>query len=150
MASILPDRPDGTPAASVGQPRCASRIEEEAPAGGGTATDTLALVSATSDEFRLELPLETAFWACREAVAAMDWHLESIEPNRLVLKRSFGFLNMSDARIEVLLSAGGPDATTITLLGKLSWGIGRWDMRTLRSLMNTVRNAVEVAARRVH
>jgi hypothetical protein len=107
-------------------------------------------VSTASDEFRLELPLESASWACREAVASMDWHLESIQPDRLVLKRSFGFLNMSEARIGVLLSEAGPDATTVTLDGKLSWGIGRWDMRTLTSLMNTVRNAVEVAARRVH
>jgi hypothetical protein len=108
---------------------------------------TLVLVSTASDEFRLELPLESATWACREAVASMDWHLEYIAPHRLVLKRSFGFLNMSEARIEILLSEAGPDATTVTLNGKLSWGIGRWDMRTLTSLMNTVRNAVEVAAR---
>ena len=112
--------------------------------------DTLALVSTASDEFRLELPLESASWACREAVAGMDWHLESIQPDRLVLTRSFGFLNMDEARIGVLLSDAGPEATTVTLNGKLSWGIGRWDMRTLTSLMNTVRNAVEVAARRVH
>jgi hypothetical protein len=67
-----------------------------------------------------------------------------------MLKRNLGFLNMSEASIEVLLSEAGPDATTVALNGKLSWGIGRWDMRTLTSLMNTVRNAAEVAARRVH
>jgi hypothetical protein len=108
------------------------------------------LVSTASDEFLLELPLEAAYWVCREAVAGMDWHVDSIEPHRLALKRSFGFLNMSESRIEVLLSEAGPDATTVTLHGKLSWGIGRWDMRTLRSLMNALRNAVEVAARRAH
>ena len=107
-------------------------------------------MSTASDEFRLELPLDSASWACREAVASLDWQLESIKPHRLMLKRSLGFLNMSEATIEVLLSEAGPDATTVALNGKLSWGIGRWDMRTLTSLMNTVRNAAEVAARRVH
>lgn len=105
-------------------------------------------MSRASDEFRLALPPESAVWACREAVAGLDWHLESIEPRRLVLRRSFGFLNSNEARIEVLLAGTRADETTVTLNGKLSWGIGRWDMRTLRSLMNTVRNAVEVAGRR--
>jgi hypothetical protein len=105
-------------------------------------------MSRASDEFRLELPLESASWVCRDAIAGMDWHVESIQPRRLVLKRAFGFLNASEAKIEVLLAEAGADATTVTLNGKLSWGIGRWDMRTLKSLLNTLRNAVEVAARR--
>jgi hypothetical protein len=52
------------------------------------------------------------------------------------------------SRIEVLLSEDGPDGTTITMNGKYPGGFGRWDERTLRSLMNSVRNAIEVAARR--
>jgi hypothetical protein len=108
------------------------------------------LMSRASDKFRLDLPLESASWACRDAIASMDWQLASIEPRRLVLKRAFGFLNSSEATVEVLLAEAGADATTVTLNGKLSWGIGRWDMRTLKSLMNTLRNAVEVAARRAH
>lgn len=105
-------------------------------------------MSTSSDMFRLELSPEAAYWACKEAVAGMDWRLESIEPRRLALKGNFGFLNMSESRIEVLLSEEGPDATSVTLNGKLSWGLGRWDMRTLVSLMNTLRNAVEVATER--
>ena len=102
-------------------------------------------MTTASDEFRLELPLEFASWACREAVASMDWHLDSIEPHRLVLKKS---VLLDPVTIEVLLSEAGPDATTVTLNGKLAWGFGPWDKRTLRSLMNSVRNAVEFAARR--
>ena len=41
----------------------------------------------------------------------------------------------------------GPDTTTVRLGGKYPGGIGRGDERTLRSLMNTVRNAMEVLAR---
>ena len=105
-------------------------------------------MSTASDQFRLELALGPASWACREAVAGMDVHLESIQPDRLVVKKHFGFMNMDTARIEVVLSEAGPDATTVALDGKLSWGIGRWDMRTLTGLLNALRNAIEVAAER--
>ncbi len=98
-----------------------------------------------SDQFRLDVPLEDASWACREAVARMDWQLEAIEPHRLVLKKG---LRLDLFRIEVLLSEAGPDATTVMFNGKLPLGIGPWDKRTLRSLMNTLQNAIEVAARR--
>ena len=101
-----------------------------------------------SDRFRLDIPLEDASWACREAVASMDWNLESIEPHRLVLKKGMRLATESLSRIEVLLSEAGPDATTVTLNRKLPGGFGRWYARTLRSLMNTLQNAVEVAARR--
>jgi len=115
---------------------------------GYPGAGTVAPVSTATDEFRLALPLESASWACREAVAGMDWHLESVEPHRLVLKKGLRLATGSLARIEVLLSAAGPDATVITLIGKLPWGFGPWDARTLRSLMTGVRNAVEVAAER--
>ncbi len=98
-----------------------------------------------SDQFQLDVPLEDASWACREAVARMDWHLDSIEPHRLVLKRS---VLLDPVTIEVLLSEAGPDATTVTLNGRLRMGFVPWDKRTLRGLMNSLRNAVEVAARR--
>jgi hypothetical protein len=42
------------------------------------------LVSTASDEFRLELPLESASWACREVIVSLGWEVESIEPHRLV------------------------------------------------------------------
>jgi hypothetical protein len=98
-----------------------------------------------SDQFRLDVPVEDASWACREAIASMDWQLEAIEPHRLVLKKG---LRLDLFRIEVLLSDAGPDATTVMFTGELRWGFGPWDKRTLRSLMNTLQNAIEVAARR--
>lgn len=98
-----------------------------------------------SDQFRLDVPLEDASWACREAVAGMDWQLEAIDPHRLVLKKG---LRLDLFRIEVLLSEAGRDATTVLFNGKLPLGFGPWDKRTLRSLMNTLQNAIEVAARR--
>jgi hypothetical protein len=98
-----------------------------------------------SDRFRLDLPLADASWACREAVAGMDWQLEAIEPNRLLLRKN---LLLDVFRVEVVLSEAGPEATAVTLNGKLPWGIGRWDRRYLRTMMNTLRNAIEVAARR--
>jgi hypothetical protein len=46
------------------------------------------LMTEVSDQFRLDVPLEDASWACREAVVSLDWPLlESIEPHRLVLKK---------------------------------------------------------------
>ena len=88
-------------------------------------------------------------WACREAVVYLDWpFLESIEPRRLVLKKGLRLATGSLTRVEVLLSEEGPAATTVTLTGKFPGGIGRSDERTLRSLLNGIRNAVEVVARR--
>jgi hypothetical protein len=106
-------------------------------------------MTEASEQFRLDVPVENAFWVCREAVMYLDWPLlESIEPRRLVLKKGLRFGTGSFSRIEVLLSEEGPDATTVKLNGKYPGGIGRTDERTLRSLMNTVRNAMEVLARR--
>jgi hypothetical protein len=106
-------------------------------------------MSEVCDEFRLDLPVEDAHWACREAVVHLDWPLlESIEPRRLVIKKGMRFGTGSLARVEVLLAEAGPGGTTVTLNGRYPGGFGRSDERTLRSLMNTVRNAVEVVARR--
>lgn len=77
-----------------------------------------------------------------------DVSVESIEPRRLVLKKGLRFGTGSLSRIEVLLSEEDPDATTVTLNWKYPGGIGRTDERTVRSLMNTVQNAMEVLARR--
>jgi hypothetical protein len=102
-----------------------------------------------SDQFRLDVPVEEGVWACREAAVHLDWPLlESIEPRRLVMKKGLRFGTGSLARMEVVLSEEGPDATTVTLNAKYPGGIGRTDERTVRSLMNSVRNAVEVLARR--
>ena len=100
-----------------------------------------------SDQFRLDVPLEDASWACREAIASMDWALESIEPHRLVLRKDTGFLR-DPLKIEVLLSEADPAATTVRFNGKDPWGFGPWDKRRLSGQMNSLRNAVAVAARR--
>lgn len=106
-------------------------------------------MTTVSDQFRLDVPLEDAFWASREAVMYLDWPLlESIEPRRLVLKKGLRFGTGSFASVELLLTEEGPDATTITVNGKYPGGLGRTDERTLRSLLNAVRNAIEVTARR--
>jgi hypothetical protein len=106
-------------------------------------------MSKSSDQFRVDVPLEDALWACREAVVYLDWPLvETIEPHRLVLKKGLRFGTGSLASVEIVLSEEGRDATTVTLTGSYPGGVGRSDERTLRSLLNSVRNAVEVVARR--
>jgi hypothetical protein len=104
-------------------------------------------VSTASGEFRLDLPLEPAFWACREAIVSMGWAVESIEPHRLVTRRGLWGFSRDPATIEVLLSEAGPEATTVVLNGR-TWGIGRGTTRGLNGEMNRLRNAAEVAARR--
>jgi hypothetical protein len=104
-------------------------------------------VSTASDEFRLELPLDSASWACREAIAGMGWEVESIEPRRLVTRRGFWGFSRDQAQIEVLLSEAGPEATTIVLNGRI-WGLGPWATRHLTGEIKRLRNAAEVAARR--
>jgi hypothetical protein len=109
--------------------------------------DTLALMSTASDEFRLELPLESASWACREAIASMGWEVESIEPHRVVTRRGFWGFSRDQATVEVLLSEDGPDAARVVLSGRI-FGLGRFAERHLKGEMNRLRNAAEVAARR--
>ena len=77
----------------------------------------------------------------------MDWDLESIEPHRLALRRR-GTLARDPSKIEVLVAEAGPDASTVSLNGEDPGGSGPWDRRNLRGQMNSLRNAVEVAARR--
>jgi hypothetical protein len=101
------------------------------------------LESRASVEFRLELPLESASWACREAIVRMGWGVESIEPHRLVTRRSWWGFSRDPASIEVLLSEAGADATTVVLNGHILW----WGKHQLTGELNRFRNAVEVAAR---
>lgn len=103
-------------------------------------------MSTASGEFRLELPLESAAWACREAIAGMGWEVESIEAHRLVTRRGFWGFSRDSAQIEVLLSEAGPQTTTIVLNGRI-FGLGRGAKRHLDGEMNRLRNAAEVAAR---
>jgi hypothetical protein len=105
------------------------------------------LVTRLSDQFQLDVPLEEASWACREAIAGMDWDLESIEPHRLDLRRRM-LIERDPAYIQVVLSGAGPDAATVRLEARDPWGFGRWDRRNLGAQMNSLRNAIEVAARR--
>ena len=101
-----------------------------------------------SVQFDLEVALPEALWACKEAVAGMDWHVASMEPERLVLTKGLRLSADSLARIEVRLARAGPLATTVDLNGKIPWAFGPWYDSTLRSLMNALQNAIEVAARR--
>lgn len=104
------------------------------------------LEKTVSDELRLELPTESAAWTCREATVSMGWEVESIEPNRLVMRRSWGgFSNRDPATIEVVLSEIGAAATKIVLSGR-THRLG--SMRNLAGEMNRLRNAIEVAAHR--
>ena len=104
------------------------------------------LTKTVSDELRVELPMEPAAWICREATVAMGWEVESIEPTRLVTRRSWGgFSNRDPATIEVLLSEAGPAATKVVLSGR-THRLG--SIRNLTGEMNRFRNAIEVAAHR--
>jgi hypothetical protein len=101
-----------------------------------------ALLSEASDEFRVALPLEPAWWACREAVVRLGWEVESIEPDRLVVRRSWWGFARDPARIEARLSETAADATTIVLDGRIRW----WGKRQLDGEIKRLRNAIEVAA----
>ena len=103
-----------------------------------------ALMSTASDEFGLELPVESACWACREAIVAMGWEVESIEPGHLVMRRSWWGFSRDPSMIEVRLSEAGPGTTTVALAGRIRW----WGKRQLEGEMNRFRNAAEVAAHR--
>lgn len=103
-------------------------------------------MATASERFLVDLESGPASWACREAIAKMDWQVETIQPDRMTVKKSFGFLNADNVSIEIVLSDEGPGVTAVALQGRLSWGIGRWDKNSLTSWMNTTRNAIEVAA----
>lgn len=77
----------------------------------------------------------------------MGWEVESNEPNRLVMRRGWWGFSRDPARLEVVLSEAGQQATTIVLNGHVRWTAGR-ATRSLEGEMNRFRNAVEVAAHR--
>jgi hypothetical protein len=104
-------------------------------------------VSTASDELRLDLPVESASWACREAIVGMGWGVESIEPRRIAIRRGWWGFSRDPATIEILLSEEGAEATRIVLNGRLRW---ERSGRELGREMNRLRNAVEVAARRTN
>lgn len=103
-------------------------------------------MSRASDEFRLQLPLASACWACRAAIVDMGWEVESIEPGRLVMRRSWWGFSRDPSTIQVRLSEAGSGATTITVDGRIRW----WGKRQLEGELNRFRNAAEVAAYRSH
>jgi hypothetical protein len=113
--------------------------------GADSLPDMLAPVSRASQEFLLELPLESAVWACREAVVDMGWGVESIEPRRLVIRRGWWGFSRDVLQIEILLAEAGPAATRIAFNGSLRWE--RFGRELVRE-MNRLRNAMEVAAHR--
>ncbi|MGZ6637317.1 MAG: hypothetical protein ACXVII_30975 [Solirubrobacteraceae bacterium] len=100
-----------------------------------------------SDAFQLDLASDDASWACREAVAGMDWDLESVEPCRLVLRRR-GTFARDPAKIEVLLSEAGSHATSVRLDAQDPWGLGAVGQAKPPRANEQLRNAIEVAARR--
>jgi hypothetical protein len=103
-----------------------------------------ALVSMASDEFQLELPFESAWWACRQAVVDVGWEVESIVPDRLVTRTSWWGFARDPATIEVRLSDAGSGSTMIVVSGRIRW----WGKRQLEGEMKRLRNAIEVAAHR--
>lgn len=103
-------------------------------------------MSKLSDEFKLDLPLEKASWACREAIESVGWNIEALEPHRIVPKVGVG-ISRNPSKIEVELDDGDGEGTTILLNGKIM-GLGPLQKRHLTGEMNRLRNAIEVAARR--
>lgn len=103
-------------------------------------------MSNATDEFQLDLSLEDAHWACREALVEVGWGVESIELDRLVTQRSWWGFARDPARIEVTLSEAGPAATMVSLEAHLRWWPG--GQREIDNEMNRLRNAIEVAAHR--
>ena len=70
-------------------------------------------MATASERFLVDLASEPASWACREVVAKMDWQVETIQPDRMTVKRSFGFLNADNVSIEIVLSDERPDVTAV-------------------------------------
>ncbi|MFN0091260.1 MAG: hypothetical protein ACKVWR_13490 [Acidimicrobiales bacterium] len=103
-------------------------------------------MARASERFQVSLAADPAHRACRQAIATLGWQLDAVQPDRLLVWRSFGFLNAESTRVEIGLSYQGQDETAISLDGRMPLGIGRGDRRALLGWMNAIRNAIEVAA----
>jgi len=102
-------------------------------------------VSKLSDEFSVNLRLDQASSACREAIESIGWKIESAEPTRIVTKVGFG-LTRNPSKIEVLVNDLGPAEASVRLNGKI-FGMGPVQKSHLTKEMERLRNAIESSAR---
>ncbi len=103
-------------------------------------------MSKINDEFSVNLSIEKASWACREAIESVGWNIQTLEQNRIVPKVGVGF-SRNPSKIEVELNDLSAAETLIRLNGKIV-GLGPLQKSHLTGEMNRLRNAIEVAARR--
>jgi hypothetical protein len=101
-------------------------------------------MSRCSDEFQLDLPPDTAWRACKSAIAQIGWGIASADDSRIVPRVGVG-ISRNPSKIEVLLGEAQGDLTTLHLNGSIM-GIGPIQKRHLVAEMNQLRNAIEVAA----
>jgi len=65
-------RSNGAPTRQAKRPGLLKCLRSAKTLGWVTLTLSGLVMTELSDEFRLDAPLENAFWSCREAVANMD------------------------------------------------------------------------------
>lgn len=98
-------------------------------------------MSKITDELSLDLSAAEAELACKQAVAALGWGIQSAEPGRIVPRIGVG-ISRNPSKIEVLIESDVQ--TTICLNGRIV-GIGPLQKRHVTAEVNKLRNAIEVA-----
>lgn len=99
-------------------------------------------MSKVSEEFSVDLPLQEAEFAVKEAVAHCGWGVKEQGAGRIVPRIGVG-VTRNPSKIEVLIFEDGA-GVVITLKGKIN-GVGPLQRRHITAEVGKLRNAIDVA-----
>lgn len=101
-------------------------------------------MSKLSEQFSLDLPLDAATTACRQAIAGLEWKEgEAEEPNQIKAKVGFGLVRNPASHVITLTEAGG--GTTVSIDSRI-WQVGPVAKSKIGKQMAELRAAIETAA----
>ena len=100
-------------------------------------------MSKKSEEFSLDVPVDKAASACKQAIEDLGWKTGDVESNRIVAKVGFGAIR-NPAQHEILLSEDGKKSTGVQLNSKILQ-VGPIAKSKLRKQADELREAIRAA-----
>jgi len=100
-------------------------------------------MTSLTGEFQTDLPLDGAHRACTEAINGLGWHIEAVEPDRIVSHPDTG--TPYPPKIEVVLTESG-QATDVRIIGSDDDG-DPLEQGQLIAELDRVRDAIKASVR---
>jgi hypothetical protein len=101
-------------------------------------------MSHQTDDFEIDLALTDANRCCLDAIAGLDWKLQSAEPELITIKSGMG-LTSWPSRVEIRLRTSNDQRTLVLLAGSIG-GFGPIQKGHLRRRMTGLRDAIVARA----